>query len=43
VDFQEIKKEMVDKVLTDFLSADVYVKENYDKCRPIYEFINTWN
>ena len=34
---------MIDKVQNDFKAAEAYVTENYEKCRPIYDFINTWN
>lgn len=33
----------MEKISSDFRAADTYVSENYDKCRPIYDFINTWN
>lgn len=43
VEYGHIRQEMLEKVTTDFQSAELYVQENYDKCRPIYDFINSWN
>lgn len=43
VEYHHIHQEMVQKVQTDFKSAESYVNENYEKCRPLYDFINTWN
>lgn len=43
VDFQLFRKEMQDKVQNDFKAAETYVNDNYEKCRPIYDFMNQWN
>lgn len=43
VEYQGIRKEIMEKVETDFKAADSYVTENYEKCRPIYDFMNSWN
>ena len=33
----------MEKVQTDFASAELYVNENYLKCKHIYDFVLTWN
>jgi dynein heavy chain, axonemal len=43
VEYLAIRNEIAEKVSTDFLSAETYVMENFEKCRPIYDFLNTWN
>lgn len=43
VEFQIIRGEILEKVHNDFTSAEFYVNENYEKCRPIYDFMNSWN
>ena len=43
VEFANIKVNMLEKVKIDFKSAQNYVNDNYEKCRNIFDFQNTWD
>lgn len=42
VEYQEIKRKILEKIKLDFEEAKEYVKNHYEKCRPIYEFQQNW-
>jgi len=43
VEFEQVKDEVVKKIQTDFDSAQKFVDEKYEKCRPIHNFRSEWN
>lgn len=43
VEYEAIKAEVIEKIKSDFESAQKYVDEKYEKCRPIHNFKSEWN